>query len=334
MAQVIEINQVGKREDLRDFISIVDMKDKPLLAMLPKLPDQKNMLVSWQADAYADPQSLGVADGTDVDSFENAAKDRALIQNYGQKFRRTAMVGDLAENVSNVAGASAGELARSLDKKLEEIGRDIELMIGSDQDAQLEASSSVPYKSKGLGVWITTTGGSVLTVNSNYTARSASISTTASDPTEANFRTILASIYTEYGKRQSLNMVCGTTIKRRVTDFTAVAGSAGVVTRQYTHDLSSHTVINNVTIYEGDFNTVSVESSLLLGGTSAGAVSSSEAALRAYIFPRELLGLTYNRPPRVKSLPDMGGGPRALVDAICCLVVKNPRALGKIDAAS
>ena len=47
MAGVIEINQIGKREDLRDFISLIDMKDKPLLALIPKLPDQKNMLVQW-----------------------------------------------------------------------------------------------------------------------------------------------------------------------------------------------------------------------------------------------------------------------------------------------
>jgi len=334
MAAVIEINQVGKREDLRDFISIVDMKDKPLLAMLTKLPDQKNMLVSWQADAYATPQSLGVADGTDVDSFENAAKDRALLQNYGQKFRRTAMVGDLAENVSNVAGASAGELARSLDKKLEEISRDIELMLGSDQDAQLETSSATPYKSRGLGSWVKATAQTVLPVPAAFLTPAASIDTGhAGAPTETQFRAVLSSIFTQYGKRQNLNMVCGTTVKGAISNMTSFASgsSAYASTRVYTKDLDSRTVITNITIYEGDFNTVEVETSLLLGGTTAGVPGSATvSAQRAYILPKEFLGMTYNRPPRVMKLPDLGGGPRALVDAICCLVVKNPLAFGKI----
>ena len=119
-----EINQIGKREDLRDFISIVDMKEKPLLGILPQLESPGNMLISWQADKYSDPSNAGVPDGQDVDNFENAAADRALLSVYAQKVRRTAMVGDIAENVSNVAGAKAGELARALEKQQEVLQRD------------------------------------------------------------------------------------------------------------------------------------------------------------------------------------------------------------------
>lgn len=333
MAQVTETNQVGKREDLRDFISIVDMKDKPLLGMIPKLPDQKNMLVNWQADAYATPISTGIADGVDVDAFENAAANRALVQNYGQKFRRTAMVGDLAENVSNVAGASAGEMARSIDKKLEEISRDIEFAFCSDQDAQLEVNSTTPYKTKGLGVWASTTGGSVLQVNSNFRTPSASIVTGGATITEPTLRGVLTSIYGQYGKRSNLVMICGTTVKGKVTDFTNAqfaSTNTGATVRAYTTDLTANQVVNNITFYEGDFNTVELYPSLLLAGTSAGAVDSTNGANRAYLFARELLGMTYNRPPRVMKLPDLGGGPRALVDAICSLVVKNPLVLGKV----
>jgi hypothetical protein len=334
MAQLVEINQVGKREDLRDFISIVDMKDKPLLGIIPKLPDQKNMLVTWQADAYAAPVSTGVADGVDVDTFENAAANRATIQNYGQKFRRTAMVGDLAENVSNVAGASAGELARSIDKKLEEVSRDIELMLGSDQDAQLETSSATPYKSRGLGSWVNNAAQTTLPVPSTFRTPTASINTGGAGAlTEATWRGLLSSVFTQYGKRQNLVLVCGTTVKGKVSDFTATQqanSNAPISSRYYTAGLDSNKVTTNVTIYEGDFNTVELYPSLLLGATSAGAVSATEAPTRAYIIPTELFGMTYNRAPRVMKLSDQGGGPRALVDAICCLIVKNPLAFGKI----
>lgn len=331
MAQLVEINQIGKREDLRDFISIVDMKDKPLLGMLPKLPDQKNMLVSWQADAYATPVSTGIADGQDVDSFENAAANRGLLQNYGQKFRRTAMVGDLAENVSNVAGASAGELARSIDKKLEEIARDMEFAFGGDQDAQLETGTPVPYKTRGLGTWVQVAAQTTLPVPATFRTPTASIVTGInSNLTESAFRTQLQSIYTQLGKRSNLGMVCGPGIKRSVSDFTASGPASSSVLRSYNADLSDHKVTTNVTIYEGDFNTVEVYSSLLVGGntdpTNAAVVN------RAYLLAPEITGMSYNRAPRVMKLPDQGGGPRALVDTICCLVIKNPLALGKITS--
>lgn len=329
MAGVVEINQVGKREDLRDFISIVDMKDKPFISSIQKLPDQKNMLVTWQADAYATPISTGIADGEDVSTYENAAAFRALVQNYGQKFRRTAMVGDLAENISNVAGAAAGELARSIDKKLEEISRDMEFAFCSDQDAQLEVGIGAPYKTKGMGVWASTTGGAVLQVPAGYRTPTAQI-ITGSTLTEATLRPALESVYKQHGKRYDLNLICGPTIKRKFSDFIAVSGGAGVVQKNYNADLSERTVITNITIYEGDFQTVKVSSSLLLGGTAAGA-QPSDAVLseRSYAFPREMIGMTYNRPPNVRKLPDMGGGPRALVEAIACLVVKNPLVLFK-----
>ena len=335
MAGVVEINQVGKREDLRDFISIVDMKDKPFMASIQSFPDQKNMLVSWQADAYATPQSTGIADGEDVSTYENAAANRALIQNYGQKFRRTAMVGDLAENVSNVAGAAAGELARSIDKKLEEISRDMEFAFCSDQDAQLEVGIGAPYKTKGMGVWASTAGGSVLTVPAAFRTPAAQILTGGATLTEANLRTALASVYKQHGKRYDLNLICGPTIKGKISDFTAAHGTstnAALITKQYTKSLDERTVITNITLYEGDFQTVKVSSSLLLAGSAAGAVpSDADLSNRAYAFPREVIGFTYNRPPNVRKLPDMGGGPRALVESICCLVVKNPLVLLKIS---
>jgi hypothetical protein len=153
--------------------------------------------------------------------------------------------------------------------------------------------------------------------------------------TEANFRTLLANVFTQYGKRQNLVMVLGTTVKGKVTDFTASQQAAGSValqsSRYYTAGLDANKVITNISIYEGDFQTVELYPSLLLAGTTAGVADSTNAANRAYIIPPELFGMTYNRAPRVMKLPDQGGGPRALVDAICCLVVKNPLTFGKVS---
>ncbi|SRR5713101_4281300 len=347
MAQLVEINQVGKREDLRDFISLIDMKEKPLLAMIPKLPDQKNMLVNWQADLYATPITAGVADGQDVDTYENAAVNRGLLQNYGQKFRRTAMVGDLAENVSNVAGAKAGELARSIDKKLEEISRDIEATLCSDNSGQAETSQSTPYNTRGLGIWFGTTytnATDAAQVPSNFRTPSASVRT---DPVatqntayieDVHFRPLLKSIFGFYGRRENLIALLGTWHKAAITNFTGAQATYGVAAgtstwagvRAYTAGLDTEKVVNNIMFYEGDFNTVELHPSLLLNVLTTSAVNALPGdSSRMFVFPIEALGLTFNRAPRVMRLPDMGGGPRALVDAVCCLVCKNPLSGGQ-----
>lgn len=333
MAQLVEGNQVGKREDLRDFISIADVKDKPFLAMVPKVKDAQNMLMTWQADAYAAVQTTGVADGVDVENYENAAANRAPIQTYLQKFRRTAMVGDIAENVSNVAGAKAGELARSIDKKFEEISRDIEATLCSDNDAVLETSKDNPYKTRGLGSYIKATAGTVLPIPTAFLTPSASIDTTAmASLTEAILVGVLESTFTQYGKRQSLVCLCGTALKKTVTGFTATqAANTNVMStiRAYTNELDGHQITNNITFYEGDFNTVELHPSLLLASGTTNAPTR-----RGYILAMEFLGLAFNRPPKVARLPNLGGGPRAYVDAICGLMYKNPLVGAKLAATS
>jgi hypothetical protein len=331
MPGTVEISQVGKREDLADWISIADRKDCPLLGMIPMGKKPTNMLMSWQADDYESPSTGGVADGEDATQFENAARKRAILQNYCQQWRRTAKVGNIAEDVSNVAGAKAGEMARSLEKKDEEIKRDIEATLGSDNEAQLEESSEKPYKTRGIGKWLQATAQSVLPVNSTYLTPSASIDTTAmASLTEALFKGVLTSIYTEYGKAMDLDLVCGTALKTTVTGFTQTSsGSTNTQTSTFNQDLASHTIISNVKFYEGDFNNVRLHTSLLLANGTSNAPTR-----RGYVLSPEFIELRWNTKPIVEKLPNLGGGPRAQIRAIAGLVYKNPKVGGKFAATS
>jgi len=117
MAQLFEIDQVGKREDLADLISLVDAHDTPLVSTAKKGSKPGNTLMSWQGDAYAAAVSTGTVDGTDVSSYENPGVNRAILQNYVQIFRRTIRVSPLALEISNVAGLK-DELSAGIAKKL------------------------------------------------------------------------------------------------------------------------------------------------------------------------------------------------------------------------
>jgi hypothetical protein len=48
----------------------------------------------------------------------------------------------------------------------------------------------------------------------------------------------------------------------------------------------------------------------------------------------DLLEMAFNQTPQVSPLPDMGGGPRKLIDTIFALKVLNPLGLGKFAATT
>jgi len=337
MSATIEINQVGKREDLRDFISLADVRERPLLAMATKMEGPGNMRIDWQVDKFdtADADN-SVADGVDVSTFDDKAEHRALLSNYCQKFRRSWRVGDLAENISNIAGLKGGEAARAVDKCLEEIARDIEKCIGSNNKAQLETGSSTPYKTRGLGAWLErsdsgvradVTPDAVLPIPAAFEVPAASVNTT--DPVlESGLKAVLASVYAQWGKSASLDMVCGPSVRNDISGFTqtqfgsdattAVASAASV--RAFNADLNGKKIVSSITMYEGDFNSVRLHTSLLLPDNDY-----------AYVIPFDFFGVAWGRQPRVKQLEDQGGGPRGYVDAIIGLVIKNPTVFGVFE---
>lgn len=338
MSQLVEPNQVGKREMLFDLIALDDFKEKPLLAMIPKEETLTNMRMDWQADIYDTPKVGGTADGVPVKNVENAAKDRARIEVYAQKFRRTAGVGTTAEKISKVAGAKAGEMARAIDKKLEELSRDMEVAISGDQDTQQEVSEAKPYQMRGLGQWYVSGAQTVLPFNTAYATPAASINTTAtaSITEEGDVKPVLESIFTQYGKSQDLDLVCGTALKRAFTRLTQIASSTTntqISIRTFNQDISEKKITSNILIYEGDFNNVRLHTSLLLANTGTQTPSAAGKA-RGYVLALDRLALSWGWQPTVTPLAVDGSGPRAMIEAVLGLVNKNPLIGGKFAATS
>lgn len=325
MPSTIEINQVGKREDLRDIISLADVRERPLLAMAMKLEAPKNMTIQWQVDAFDAPSlTNAVADGVDVKTFGDKAKNRALLSNYAQKFRKAWMVGDIAENISNVAGLSGGEAAEALDHCIEEIGRDIEYTLCSENGAQLEVDEDTPYKTRGLAKWLTdgtkrTSHDTVLPIPAAYRIPSASVDSTTTI-TENLLNTVLTSVYSQWGKSSDMTMIAGTAVKTAISGFTMAEGAgdkSSLSVRSFDASLDGKTIVRSITRYVGDYNTVNVVPSLLVPDTDY-----------AFLIPPDFVGVAFGRQPRARQLEDQGGGPRGYVDAIVGLVVKNPTVFG------
>lgn len=332
MAALFERSQVGKRQDLADYISLVDAKDTPIVSMAPKGNKPGNTLLQWQADNMPAAVTTGSVDGVDVSSYENLNSGRAILSNYIQVFQRAIRVSPLAVDVSVVAGLR-DELAGMVAKGIKLLKRDMEATVSSNNDAQADDGTN-PYQTKSLGTFISTSGGSTLQVPSAYRTPSASINTTATASlAESNIQAVLTSIYGQTGQFKEYDTVVGTNLKRAfsnllftttlsTTSTVGVTGSGGTAIRTFNRDANSDAYIASVDIFEGDFGRMKLHPSLFMPDADNG-----------YVLDMELLELRYTNLPEVTELPDAGGGPARLIKAVAGLVVKNPLGLGKFDPA-
>lgn len=315
------------REDLADLIAVADVKSTPFTSMVNKGRAPVNTLFSWQADAYEKPKVTGIVDGTDVADYENAAKNRARIYDHIQVFRRTAKVSRLAQDVSDVAGlGKKKEMANSIRKKMVELKRDLEATFLSDNEAQ-DDDGSVPNMTRGLGKWIQATAQTYLPVPAAYRPASAQVDTTAvaSLTEDDNVQALLQAIYDATGFDGNYTLFAGSTLRRRFTTMTriiegATSEKAAYTVRQFGTSMESESIKSTTSIFEGDYGIVSVTSSSFIGLDANGDPTKE----RGYLLNMKRVHLRYNSMPTVERLPDMGGGPRVLLESVCGLQVDNP----------
>ena len=332
------------REDLADYIAIVDQKSTPLVSMAPKGKDLGNMQFSWLVDNYQAPQLQGVVDGADVtvSSASNPVTNRTRLNNYAQAFRRDLRVGFIAQT-QDVAGVT-NEIANGVAKKLVELKRDMEATFACTNQASQADNGSNPYLTGSLGNWLTSTNASNIGAcasGSVFLPAAAAIDTTASASfTEATVQNVLTAIYGNTGVFRDYDALLGTTLKRAFTNLTS-SGTTQVVNsnaiaatsvRTFNQELSSDTFKSSIDIFEGDFGRCVLHPSTFIGGKNSAALSAQ--AYKGYVIPMDMLEIRYSKLPEVLTLPDAGGGPARLVQAIAGLVVKNPSGFGMFNGAS
>jgi hypothetical protein len=345
-------NQVGVREELADYIANVDAKSTPFVSMAPKGKDLGNVIMSWQVDDYSAPQLGGVIDGTDVTSYTNESANRLRVTNYAQAFRRNSRVGFIAET-QNVAGA-ASEVAYNVAKLLVEIKRDMEsTFLCTNQAAQQDNGSSTAYQTGSLGNWLLGTNSSNIGalasgsafapaggVTPGTAATNAISSVTSANFAESTVQNVLTAIYSKTGVYRDYDCILGTTLKRSFTNLTSAAATqvantnsiAATSVRTFNQELSSSTFASSIDVFEGDFGRLILHPTTFIGGKSTTTLAAE--AYRGYVIPMDMTEIRYCKLPEVKDLPDAGGGPIRLVQAIAGLVVKNPGGFGMFAGAS
>ena len=332
MAQLFETDFQGngggsgpgptKREDLADYIALVDAKDTPFTSMAPKGKDLGNMYHRWSADAHEATNTSGYNDGKDVADtvdaslgnslshgaayapfVQNHARQRDELSNYAQYFRRATKVSPLSAEVTNPVGGK-NLLAQGISKKTVELKRDMEATFLSDNSPVL-ANGTVPYQTRGMGKWTTNAGGGVLPIPTTFDTPTDSIAdvgtgTTAGATdlfTESMVQGVLESIYSETGNVRSYDLIAGTKIKRAFTNLTSTvvddSGSNPVASsvRTFNQELGNNKFKNTITVFEGDFGTLTIHVDNFVPATTT-----------AYVIPMEMTEVRYGMLPRVTSL--------------------------------
>ena len=361
MAALLQPNQIGIREDLADYIAVVDAKSTPFVSMAPKGKDLGNMRFDWQCDNYAAPQLLGVVDGTDLTSpvtvtqsgttpfavsaavtgnlnSTNPVPNRARLFNYAQVFRRDLRVGFIAQT-QNVAGVS-DEVANGIAKKLVELKRDMEATFMCTNQAAVVDDGTNAYLTSSMGNWLTGTPAAATAglPPTNFAPASGSCPVIASSSlAEANVQAVLTAIYGATGVFRDYDLICGTTLKRAFTSLTQPVSSgsnANVYSaiRTFNADISDSTYKSSVDIFDGDFGRLALHPTTFIGNKTANALVAS--AYKGYVLPMDMCEIRYAKMPEVQELPNNGGGPTRIVQAIAGLVVKNPLGFGMFNGAS
>lgn len=318
MPSIEEVNLVGKRQDLSDALVITNAADLPFITMVRKGSAPANTLLEYPIDKYADARTEGVPDSQDATSFEDTQANRALCRSRVMKQWRNPKVSDLAENVTDQAADGGSKMAQAKAKSIVELKQDMELTALGTQDSSAQTSATVGAVTRGLGSWIATSAqaDTATAIPAGFFPASGQVATSAASTfDEDELRALLQARYETVKAKGDLTALCGTTVKNRISDFSRldVAGATTTGVRRFDGKVSE--ISTMIEIYRGDYGSVKVMLDLFL-----------PTAKTIYILDMNHLEVRATRSPNFKDLPDLGGGPRGIIDCVWALVNKNPQA--------
>lgn len=341
MPGILDANQIGKREFLMGLLFLADARKTVFLSTARKSKSAvtgkkglPNMLGTYNVKVLGDRKAGGVADGKDVGAFDGEPP-RQQLAFRAEKYRRAPMVGDIAEG-NDVAGVE-DEFAAAVADQLKEHARDMEAELLSDQDSSANGGLENGSTQRGLGRWVN--AGELAISDPNCPIPSGARTPTAQVYTgvigdgvttgllEQTVQDLLQNRWDSTGDSGELMGFVGATIKNRFGLFS-----------RYTPSLTGATPnvqTISATYQGGTFYgpTVDVYKSDW-GGFTLMPVNTTflPNAKRAYFLDMSMVEVRSRYWCREKDIPDLGGGPRELIESIIALIPGDLRSHVKIAA--
>jgi hypothetical protein len=230
----------GNREDLANAVYQISPTDTPLLTALPRTK-ARAVLHEWTTHALAAAAANAKVEGDDATIDAETAKTR--LNNRTQISNKIAGVTETQMAVDKVGAMDA--MAEAVAWKLSEIKRDMELSINANT-AKVAGNDTTARVSAGLPTWILNDDA----VGADPTGDG---SDTAANGTQRAFveSSLLNASQLAYDDGGSPSLLVVGTFNKRV-----VSGFAGNQTR--TADADGKKLVNTISVYEDDFNTLKV----------------------------------------------------------------------------
>lgn len=309
--------QVGKREDLSDVVYLIDVKKTPLISQMQKGERlNKQLLFEYQLKKLGDRKSGGVPDGMDINAFD-ANTPRALILARGEVFRRAPMVGFIA--AGNQLAGQPDEFAAAVADQMVEHKRDMEKELWSDQESRGDDGVN-GSKFRGLGRFVnagelgftdTATIPAPFRTPANQVYTGVLGDGISTGLTEAQFSGMLRNKWDNTGAESDFILYCAANIKDRVGFFSRYVANVSNATPMVR--LNSGTVDGNtlygaaIDVYRGDYGTmkiIPINTDFLPDAYRGYGLDMSQIKLRTRELSKEY------------PLPNLGGGPREMIQSI------------------
>jgi hypothetical protein len=299
---------IGQREDLIDVIYNISPTETPFMSSIGKTKATA-VYHEWQTDSL-DAATTANAAVEGADASDATLSPTTRLGNYTQILQKTIKVSGTLDTV-NKAGRKS-EKAYQLAKASQEIKRDLETIMLSNQGRDAGSSNSTPRKMASLLSWIKTNtdagSGGADPTTIGVSTRSDGTQRTF---TEALLKTVVAEVF-DSGGMPSVLMV-GSAGKQKVSSFAGIGATRFNVT-----GAKPSTIIGAADIYVSDFGNMSVVPNRFMRTRDA------------LILDPEYAAVAYLRPFQTNELAKAGDSDKTQILVECTLEVKNEAAHGGV----
>lgn len=334
----------GNREDLRDFLTILEPEETPFTSMCKKGDSPKSTFVEVLADTLRKPRTSGTKEGQDAGKGNNKAARRQRFGSFVHRVQDEYGVTDVQEVISRKGGTAAvdDEYGDAKAKTIRELKRDMEAIVCSD--VEMQGGSDLDMQTRGAFKWIQDTAqatqpvptqfrpptavanGSV-TQTSNVTIVSGVTTVDAANSlAEGTLNVMLRSLQKIYGVKRDYKLISGDNITSTIDNFTRVNSAA--TSNRYTvnENASSHTITLSVSVFDSTFGRCHVIPTQF-NKVDANGDGDANAAL---VLNMDLWQMLFLENLHSVDQDENAGGMSGYVKAMFALLCLHPKGNGKI----
>lgn len=323
----------GRREDLRNVLTILEPEETPFTSSLRKGPAPKSTFIETLGDTLKAPSIAGTKPGTDAKKGGNKAVNRARFGVYIHRWMDEFGVDDVQQIVSERGGQAAvdNEYGNAKAKTLREAKRSMEAINLGSQD-HTGGDDDTNMSTRGAFSWISSSAQSSNPVPANFRTPSAAIlsgvGTTVPLFTEDQLITILKALVRVYGGKRTFQLFGGVNIVDTLDHFLALSSGAANTLRRNVMEMGEEKVFElMVKVYDCSHGRIEVQEDLFTNFSSSSTAGDDNAGV---IVNLELWHMDMFDALHTMDLPDLGGGPSGYAKAMWALLCDSPKGNGKI----